>query len=294
MLHLIDASCVICRHGFASAKMVRESDGLPVNALNGVAGMLWRMVNQTPPLDHVAMVFDCGRASSYRREVYPDYKAQRPPLPDWLAPQFDLVRKACDVFGIARLEHPVHEADDVIATFAVFGNAAGHEVKIVSTDKDLMQLVSDEQRVSLLSPADWSTFNEAAVKAKYGVEPHQVVDWLALMGDASDNIPGVPGVGEKTAASLLAAHGTLDHVIVAAAEGLITKPKLRSTLMEHGWLAHKSRELTQLMLVDIEHPDPLADTKFHGFDRDRIHGFLLEMGLVTLAERVATGALEAA
>jgi DNA polymerase-1 len=292
MLHLIDASCVICRHGFASAQMVRESDGLPINALNGVAGMLWRLVNQTPPLDHVAMVFDCGRASSYRRSIYPDYKAQRPPLPDWLAPQFDLVRQACDAFGIAHVEHPEHEADDVIATYAAFGYGAGHEVVIISSDKDLMQLVADCNRVSLLNPMDWKRFDEAAVTAKYGVMPDQVPDWLALTGDASDNIPGVPSIGEKTAAKLLAEYGTLEDLLDRAHE--ITQPKLRMALVENAWLARKSKELTELQFVDVDHPDPLGATKFDGFDRDRIHGFLIEMGLPTLAKKVATGALEAA
>src|SRR5690606_32857907 len=128
------------------------------------------------PLDHVAMVFDCGRASSSRRAVYPDYKAQRPPLPDWLAPQFGLTRQLCDAFGIARVESETHEADDVIATYVHRAHEAGHKVVILSSDKDLMQLVSDERHISLLNPIDWATFDEAAVTAKYGVAPHQVAD----------------------------------------------------------------------------------------------------------------------
>jgi DNA polymerase-1 len=297
MLYLIDASGAICRHGFAAGStLTRDGDGFPIGAVNGVCGMLWRLVNSAPAPTHIAMCFDTGRASSFRRKIYPGYKAQRPPLPDWLSKQFEVIKLACDAFGIPRVLVDEYEADDVIASYVRHAQEAGLDVTIVSSDKDLMQLV--HEGVVMNDPKSGDTLDAQGVMDKIGVSPHQVADYLALAGDSSDNIPGVPGVGEKTAAKVLQLWGDLQTVLMQVgddedAQNLRIGQKIRESLRENGIAARISKKLTVLnnQLEDIP---PLESLKYLGFDRDEIVMFLTGWGCKTLSDRIASGALIAA
>lgn len=219
-LHLIDGSGFIFRAFFSLPPMARPSDGMRCEAVHGYCTMLWNMCRNHGATDgpsHIAVVFDApGR--NFRHETYSAYKAHRPPKPESMVPQLPLMRDATRAFNLAATELPGYEADDLIATYARLGAEAGMEVVIVSADKDLMQLVGGP--ITMLRPSyakdkppGMERVTEAEVIAKFGVPPERVIDVLALMGDASDNIPGVPTIGAKTAAKLIQEFGDLDNLL---------------------------------------------------------------------------------
>ncbi len=239
-IHVVDGSGYIFR-AYWAIRTLTNSAGEATNAVYGFANMLEKMLREETP-DHLGMIFD---ASSYtfRNEIYPDYKAHRPPPPEDLTAQVPVIRELVQAFGIKEFVVEGVEADDVIATLVRMAKEAGHEVRLISGDKDLMQLVEDG--VSLYEPMKGETYDEAGVLKKIGVPPKQVADALALAGDSTDNIPGVKGVGLKTAAKYLAEFGGLDGVLTAAKDGKI-KGKTGKTLAESEEPAKLSRRLVAL------------------------------------------------
>ncbi|HBJ93675.1 MAG TPA: DNA polymerase I, partial [Hyphomonadaceae bacterium] len=230
-LYLIDASGYIFRAFHALPPLTRPSDGLPVGAIQGFCNMLWKLLedlkgNERPT--HFACVFDKG-SYTFRNDMYPDYKAQRPPAPEDLVPQFPLMRDAARAFGTPAIEMEGYEADDLIATYAKQAEAAGARVTIVSSDKDLMQLVSD--KVSLLDTMKNKRISFEEVMDKFGVTPDKVIDVQSLAGDSVDNVPGAPGIGVKTAAQLINEYGDVLTLLERAEE--IKQPKRRQTLIDH-------------------------------------------------------------
>ena len=245
-LYLVDGSGFIFRAFHALPPMSR-ADGTPTNAVFGFTNMLMKLIEDMAG-NHLAVVFDTAR-TTFRSEIYPEYKAHRPPPPDELVPQFALVREAVAAFNVASVEMAGFEADDLIATYTRQARAAGQQVTIVSSDKDLMQLVGDG--VEMLDPMKNRRIGPSEVVEKFGVGPERVVDVQALAGDSTDNVPGVPGIGVKTAAQLIGDYGDLDSLLARATE--IKQPKRRQTLIDHAEMARVSRELVRLR-DDVEVP----------------------------------------
>ena len=282
---LVDGSGYIFRAYHALPALARKSDGLPVGAVSGFCNMLNKLVDDAMADDdigHLAVVFDTARRS-FRNEIYPEYKAHRPPPPEDLVPQFPLVRDATRAFNVACVEMEGFEADDLIATYADLAVAAGHEVVIVSSDKDLMQMVGE--RVSMRDPMKQTVVREEQVVEKFGVGPDKVIDVQALAGDSSDNVPGVPGIGVKTAAELIGAYGDLETLLGRAGE--IKQPKRRQNLLENAGLARVSRELVTLKR-DVPVEDGIEALEIHPPDPDTLFAFLDEMEFVSLATRLRT------
>ena len=230
-LHLIDGSAFIFRAYHALPPLTRKSDGLPVGAVAGFCNMLWRYVQtddgHTAPT-HAAVIFDHS-SKTFRNEIYPAYKAQRPEPPEDLRPQFPLTRDATRAFNIACIETEGYEADDIIAAMACAARNAGGTATIISSDKDLMQLIGDG--VDMLDPIKNKLIGPDEVFEKFGVGPDRVVDVQALAGDSVDNVPGAPGIGIKTAAQLITEYGDLETLLARAEE--IKQPKRRQTLIDH-------------------------------------------------------------
>ena len=237
---LVDGSGYIFRAFFAIKTPMTRADGTPVGAVFGFCSMLWKLL-QDQDCDHVAVIFDAGRRS-FRNDIYPEYKAHRPEAPPELVPQFALVREATRAFAVPAIEAAGFEADDLIATYARRAREAGAEVTIVSSDKDLMQLI--RPGVRMYDPLKSKPIGEDEVREKFGVGPDRVVDVQALAGDSTDNVPGVPGIGVKTAAELVNAFGDLDALLARAGE--IRQPKRRETLLANADKARISRELVRL------------------------------------------------
>ncbi|WP_282604412.1 DNA polymerase I [Pelagibius sp. Alg239-R121] len=261
-IYLIDGSGYIFRAFFGIPRMSRP-DGTPVNAVFGYTNMLIKLLNDHDS-DGFAVIFDAGR-ESFRNEFYPEYKAQRPDVPEDLIPQFALIREATRAFNLPSIEMKGYEADDLIATYAQQAKAAGVKVTIVSSDKDLMQLV--EPGIELLDPMKNIPIGEEQVLEKFGVKPDRVIDVQALAGDSVDNVPGVPGIGIKTAAQLINEYGDLESLLNRAEE--IKQPKRRQNLIEFAELARVSRRLVELKR-DVPVDDDLA-----GFDRNDPDGIVL-------------------
>ncbi len=282
---LIDGSGFIFRAYHALPPLTR-SDGTPTAAVLGFSNMLAKLLSETDA-DHIAVVFDAA-GTSFRNRIYDAYKANRGPPPDDLVPQFALVREATDAFGVCRIEMSDFEADDLIATYARHAVEAGATVTIVSSDKDMMQLVNHQ--VTMLDPIKNRPIGEAEVREKFGVGPDKVVDVQALCGDSVDNVPGVPGIGVKTAAELITAYGDLETLLARASE--IKQPKRRQSLIENEAKARLSRELVKLD-DDVPLPCPLADLRVRPLDLDRLSAFLRKMEFRALEgrmrQRVATG-----
>src|SRR5262245_48948476 len=238
-LWLIDGSGYIFR-AFHALPPLSRPDGTPVNAVYGFANMMAKFV-EDPEIDHVAVVFDTARLT-FRNEIYTDYKANRPDPPEELVPQFPLIREATRAFNMACVELDGYEADDLIATFARLARAQGADVTIVSSDKDLMQLV--REGVRLYDPVKLRPLGPEAVMEKFVVTPDKVVEVQALAGDSTDNVPGVPGIGIKTAAQLINEYGDLETLLARAGE--IRQPKRRETLQSNAEMARLSRELVFL------------------------------------------------
>ena len=277
-LTLIDGSGYIFRAYHALPPMNR-ADGTPVNAVYGFTTMIMKLIEDEEP-DHIAVIFDKGR-KTFRNDIYPDYKANRPPPPDDLIPQFAIIRDATRALGLASVDMEGFEADDLIATYARLAREAGVEVTIVSSDKDLMQLVGPG--VAMRDPMSNRLIGPAEVEDKFGVGPDRVIDVQALAGDSTDNVPGVPGIGVKTAALLIREYGDLDTLLERAGE--IKQPKRRQALIEQAGAARMSRELVTLR-DDVE-VDAQIETFAHaGPETEVLLAFLKEQSFRTLTAKV--------
>ena len=282
-LHLIDGSAFIFRAYHALPPLTRKSDGLPIGAVSGFCNMLQRYVegNAGGDVTHVAVVFDKG-SHTFRNDLYDLYKANREAMPEDLRPQMPLTRRATEAFNIACLEQDGFEADDIMATLAVRARDAGGRVTILSSDKDLMQLVGDG--VEMLDPMKNRRIDREGVFEKFGVGPERVVDVQALAGDSVDNVPGAPGIGVKTAALLINEFGSLEELLERAGE--ITQPKRRQTLIEHRAQIELSKRLVQLdcnMDLDVT----LDSLEVRAPDAEVLLGFLSEMEFRTLSKRIS-------
>ncbi|WP_108881677.1 DNA polymerase I [Anderseniella sp. Alg231-50] len=283
-LYLIDASGYIFRAYHALPPLTRKSDGLPVGAVQGFCNMLYKLLQQMSADDkptHIAAIFDKS-SKSFRNDIYPDYKAHRPPAPEDLVPQFGLIRQATEAFNVACIEQENYEADDLIATYATQAAAAGATVRIVSSDKDLMQLVTDQ--VMLLDTMKDKAIGRDEVIEKFGVPPEKVVEVQALAGDSVDNVPGVPGIGVKTGAQLIEEYGDLESLLARAGE--IKQPKRREKLIEFADQARVSKELVILKTdVDVDHP--IEDFGVIEPEAKSLIGFLKALDFNTLIRRVS-------
>ena len=282
-LFLVDGSGYIYRAYHALPPLTRKSDGLQVNAVLGFCNMLWKLLREMPPDNrptHLAVVFDLSE-KTFRTEMYTEYKANRSAAPDDLIPQFPLVREAVRAFDIPCLEQAGFEADDLIATYARLACEAKATTTIVSSDKDLMQLVCDT--VTLYDTMKDKRIGRAEVIEKFGVGPEKVIEVQSLIGDTSDNVPGVPGIGVKTAAQLIIEYGDLETLLMRAGE--IKQEKRRQSLIEHAEAARMSKKLVTLdQNVDLE--VPVADLAVHEPDYKNLVAFLKAMEFTTLTRRV--------
>jgi DNA polymerase-1 len=281
---LVDGSSYIFRAYHALPPLNRKSDGLQVNAVLGFCNMLWKLLRDMPEdnrLTHLAIIFDKSEVT-FRNKLYPDYKAHRPPAPDDLIPQFALIRDAVRAFDLPCLEQIGFEADDLIATYARLATERGATTTIVSSDKDLMQLVTD--KVVMYDTMKDRRIGIPEVIEKFGVPPEKVVEVQALAGDSTDNVPGVPGIGVKTAAQLIVEYGDLEQLLFRATE--IKQPKRREALIEN---AEKARISRKLVLLDdkVELDVPLDELAVHEPDARKLIAFLKAMEFSTLTKRVA-------
>ena len=282
-IFLVDGSGYIFRAYHALPPLTRKSDGTPIGAVSGFCNMLNKLLDDALSDDdvgHLAVIFDTARRT-FRSEIYPEYKAHRPPPPEDLIPQFPLVRDAVRAFNVPCFEMEGFEADDLIATYADQAVAAGYEVVIVSSDKDLMQMVGDH--VSMQDPMKQTVIREDQVKEKFGVGPDKVIDVQALAGDSSDNVPGVPGIGVKTAAELINTYGDLDTLLDRAEE--IKQPKRRQNLLEFADQARVSRDLVTLKR-DVPVKEGIEALELHPPEPDTLFPFLDEMGFAQLSTRL--------
>src|SRR3954454_589529 len=262
---LVDGSSYIFRAYFAmfaaaqkTGKKLTRSDGLPIGGVLAFSNMLFKLLREgfggLKPT-HVAVVFDHSE-KTFRNEIYPDYKGHRPDPPDELIPQFPLMRQAVRAFGLIPIEQPGYEADDIIATYARYAVEAGADATIVAGDKELMQLVRPGVHMLAPMPGRERPIGRDEVIEKFGVPPEKVPEVQALIGDATDNVPGVPGIGIKTAALLINEYGDLETLLARASE--IKQEKRRQSLIEYADLARTSRELVRLV-TDVVVETPLID-----------------------------------
>ncbi|SOH92996.1 DNA polymerase I [Monaibacterium marinum] len=283
-LHLIDGSGFIFRAFHALPPLTRKSDGLPVGAVSGFCNMLFKMLEGNTGHDaptHLAVIFDHS-SKTFRNDIYPQYKAQRPPMPEDLRPQMPLTREATRAFGLCCIEQEGWEADDLIATFACQARDAGARVTIISSDKDLMQLVGDG--VEMMDGMKNVTIGPDEVHAKFGVAPNRVIDVQSLAGDSVDNVPGAPGIGIKTAALLINEYGDVETLLERASE--IKQPKRRQTLIDNAEQVRISKRLVTLeknvpveVSIDAMEVQPL--------DPEVVLPFLADMEFRTMTTRVA-------
>ncbi len=278
-LYLVDGSGFIFR-AFHALPPLTRSDGTPVNAVLGFTNMLMKLLSDQRA-EAVAVVFDTRRETNFRTAFYPAYKANREAPPPELVPQFALVREATRAFNVPALEMEGYEADDIIAAYAKLAQAAGRPVTIVSSDKDLMQLVGPG--VSMLDPIKNRSIGPAEVFEKFGVPPEKVVEVQSLAGDSTDNIPGVPGIGIKTAAQLITEYGDLESLLARATE--IKQPKRRESLIAFADQARLSHRLVRLA-ADAPVPVPLDDVKAHRPDPEVLFPFLLQQGFKSIVARI--------
>ena len=286
-LFLVDGSGYIFRAYHALPPLNRKSDGLPTNAVMGFCNMVWKLMQDARNTDvrttptHFAVIFDYS-SKTFRNTLYPEYKANRSAPPEDLVPQFALIREATRAFDLPCVEMEGFEADDLIATYARLASELGAETTIISSDKDLMQLVTPS--VSLYDPMKDKEIGIPEVIEKWGVPPEKMIDLQALMGDSVDNIPGVPGIGQKTAAQLLEEFGDLDTLLERASE--IKQNKRRETLIENRDKALMSRELVRLK-TDVPDVEPLDSFTLQPPNGPKLVAFLKAMEFTTLTRRVA-------
>jgi DNA polymerase-1 len=276
-LILVDGSGYIFR-AFHALPPLTRADGTPVGAVYGFTTMMLKLREQFAG-EHLVVIFDASRRS-FRQEIYPDYKAHRPPAPEALVPQFAIVREATAALGIPTIEQENFEADDLIASYADAARREGVETIIVSSDKDLMQLIAPG--VSMLDPMKQKKIGAAEVAEKFGVAPEKVVEVQALIGDATDNVPGVPGIGPKTAAELIHQYGDVETLLASLDQ--ITQPKRRETLMNHAEDARMSRRLVELKR-DIPLPRPIDDLHAKPLDLDVLLPFLHAQRFTSLVKK---------
>lgn len=280
---LVDGSGYIFRAYHALPPLTRRTDGLVIGAVAGFSNMLFKLLREQTDgarPTHFAVIFD-SKGKTFRSDIYPAYKANRPPPPEDLIPQFPLVREATRAFGALAIEQDGYEADDIIATYTTQAEQKGARVTIISSDKDLMQLVSDQ--VCMVDTMKNKTICAPQVMEKFGVLPEKVIDIQALAGDSSDNVPGVPGIGVKTAALLIDQFGDLDNLLAHAHE--IPQKGRREKLIEYADLARISKDLVTLKR-DMDVPVPLGELAVQDPDKDTLLGFLNEMTFRTLTKRV--------
>jgi DNA polymerase-1 len=276
---LIDGSGFLFRAYFGIKTQMNRPDGTPTNAVYGFTQMLMKLVDDTSA-DHIAVIFDRAR-KTFRNDIYKDYKAHRPPPPDDLIPQFELVREATRAMNIPAVDMEGYEADDLIATYARQAVEAGAEVTVVSTDKDLMQCVGPH--IKMFDAMKNREIGPDQVVEKFGVGPDRVIDVQALAGDSADNVPGVAGIGVKTAALLINEYGDLDGVLANAEN--VKQPKRREALIEQADLARISRELVTLK-VDVPVEVPLEDFAVKDIEVDTFLAFLQEQAFKSLVTRM--------
>ncbi|HWD27442.1 MAG TPA: DNA polymerase I [Rhizomicrobium sp.] len=284
-LYLVDGSGYLFRAYHALPPLTRKSDGLPVGAVSGYCNMMWKLLEDMKGADapsHLAVVFDAG-AVTFRNAIYDRYKANRPPPPDDLIPQFPLVRDATRAFGVSCVEMDGFEADDLIATYARLAREAGARCTIISSDKDLMQLVEDG-KVELYDTMKNKRIASAEVMEKFGVPPSKVIEVQALAGDSVDNVPGVRGIGIKTAAELINQYGDLETLLSKATE--IKQPKRRETLIEN---AENARISKKLVTLDDNAKIPETPDQFavHEPDPKELIAYLKGMEFNSITRRVA-------
>ncbi len=277
-LYIVDASWFIFR-SFHAIPPLNRADGTPVNAVFGFTTLLMKLLDDLNP-DHLAITFDAGR-KTFRNEIYPQYKANRSEPPEELIPQFDLIRDATKAFNLDCIEVQGFEADDLIATYTRLAVEAGANVTIISSDKDMMQLVSD--KVRLLDTIKNRSIGPDEVVEKFGVGPEQVVEVQALAGDAIDNVPGVPGIGPKTAAQLIKEYGDVETVIARVRE--IKQPKRRESIIENADNARVSRKLVQLK-DDVPILVPLEKLAMRTPNIETLIQFLSEQGFKSIIAKV--------
>jgi DNA polymerase-1 len=281
-IYLVDGSTYIFRAYHALPPLTRKSDGFPVGAISGFCSMLDKLVKEEREqnaLTHLLVVFDAS-GKTFRNDIYPEYKANRSEPPEDLIPQFPVIRSATDAFNIKYVEMLGYEADDLIASYAKSAHAENMKVTIVSSDKDLMQLINDD--ISMLDTMKNRIINKEGVYKKFGVYPEKVIDVQSLAGDSVDNVPGVPGIGVKTAALLINEYGNLDNLFKKTDE--ITQKKRRENLKDFADQAYLSKKLVTLK-DDIDLPIPLKDTKIKEINPEKLLGFLREMEFKRLAEK---------
>src|SRR4051795_13180447 len=285
-LYLVDGSSYIFR-AYHRLPPLTNRHGTPAGAVYGYTTMLWKLADGLTKADgptHMAVILDASE-HTHRNEMYAQYKAHRPPPPEDLVPQFPLIRVATRAFSIPCIEEEGLEADDIIACYVTAAKAKGWKVTIVSSDKDLMQLI-EEPQIDMLDTMNDRRIGRTEVLEKFGVPPEKVGDVLALMGDSVDNVPGVPGVGPKTASQLIQTFGDLETVLASTDQ--ITKPKLKQSLIDHADNARLSRELVRLV-CDSALPEPLEDLKLKGIPPEPLKEFLEEQGFKTLLNRMIGG-----
>ncbi|MBT5914647.1 MAG: DNA polymerase I [Rhodospirillaceae bacterium] len=279
---LVDGSGFIFRAFHALPPMSR-ADGTPTNAVFGFTNMLIKLIDDLKA-DHCAIIFDTAR-KTFRNDIFDQYKANRPPAPEELIPQFSIIREAVNAFNVPCIEMDGFEADDLIASYTTLAVNDGAKVTIVSSDKDLMQLVG--HNVMMHDPMKNKYIGVSEVREKFGVNPDKVIDVQSLAGDSADNVPGVPGIGIKTAAQLITEYGDLDSLLARATE--ITQPKRKENLINFSEMARISRDLVTLK-TDVEVPRPLQSLAVANFDPNTVLEFLRAQGFKRLTARFETEA----
>jgi DNA polymerase-1 len=285
-LYLVDGSGYIFR-AYHQLPPLTNRHGVPAGAVYGYTAMLWKLADALDKAEgptHLAVILDKG-SHTFRNDLYDQYKAHRPPAPEDLVPQFPLIREATRAFSLPCIEEAGYEADDIIATYTRQAVAAGWDVTIVSSDKDLAQLI--QPGVDMLDTMKNERRGPGYVQEKFGVAPEQLGDVLALMGDAVDNVPGVPGIGPKTASKLILEYGSLDAVLAAAPA---MKPsRMRDNLIEHEAMARLSRELVELH-AQVPVPHSLDELKLDGIPAEPLRAFLEDQGFKALLARMTAHA----
>lgn len=290
-VHLIDACPWVFRAWFSLPETISTPDGAPAGALRGFSHTLFSYLRQERPT-HVALAFDESLGSNFRREIYPDYKSSREPAPEELKAQLRWCRELTEALGVTTWAHPRYEADDILATLAKPLRAEGHQVVVVTSDKDLCQLVDDGLQV--LDTARRRRFDAPGVKESFGVRPEQIPDYLGLAGDAVDDIPGVPGVGPKSAVALLEHFAHLEDVYAdlpsVATLGVRGAKSLARKLDEHEEQAYMCRRLATLSVEAPVQP-ALDELRWHGAEEQRLMPVMERLGLMALSRAIPRAAV---
>src|SRR5947199_339258 len=287
-LYLVDGSSYIFR-AYHRLPPLTNRHGQPAGAVYGYTTMLWKLAGdlsrgskEVGGPTHMAVILDASEMT-FRNTMYDQYKAHRPPPPEDLVPQFPMIRDATRAFSIPCIEEEGLEADDIIACYVTAAKKQGWKVTIVSSDKDLMQLIDEDAGIDMLDTMNDRRIGRSEVLEKFGVPPEKVGDVLALMGDSVDNVPGVPGVGPKTASQLIQTFGDLETVLASTDQ--ISKPKLKQSLIDHADAARLSRELVRLV-CDSRLPEPLDGLSMKGIPHEPLREFLEDQGFKTLLNRL--------